>query len=155
MSTKVKSGSKPAPKRRGATAVHATDGKKHVIGIDALRVLILEDEGGYFAQGLEIDYAASGESVDEVKQNFSQGLMLTMDEHLKMHGHLEKFLVPAPAEAWKELFHPPAGTVKAKFSCVRLVDIERKVAKPRAASRISALFPFGNLAFIEPQRAAA
>lgn len=87
-----------------ATAIHETDGETHIVGIGNLRVIICKDGTGWFAQGLEIDYAASGESIADVKKNFQNGLRGTIDLHLKINGTIEKFLSPAPREVWKDLY---------------------------------------------------
>jgi hypothetical protein len=100
LSVKAKS-----PKRKlTATAIHGTDGETHIVGIGNLRVVICPDEGGWFAQGLEIDYAAGGSTILEVKTNFEKGLKGTINLHLQMHGNIEKFLNPAPPQIWKEFY---------------------------------------------------
>ena|SRR5579859_6972151 len=68
-----------------------------------LRVIVTNDDGGWFAQGLEIDYAAQGESLEEVKKNFEHGLGATIQAHLTIHGNLDQFFKPAPQEVWQEL----------------------------------------------------
>ena len=55
-------------KQACTTAIHAKDGNNHCVTLSALRVMLLEDSSGWFAQGLEIDYAASGATIDEVKK---------------------------------------------------------------------------------------
>jgi len=82
--------------RMAAKAVHAkkrTDkGTAHVVGIGDLRVMIVEEEGHWFAQGLEIDYAADGLSLDDVKRRFEQGLASTVSEHVKIYGSIQHLL---------------------------------------------------------------
>jgi hypothetical protein len=85
------------------TAVHSTDGKTHIVGIGNLRVIICHESDAWFAQGLEIDYAASGHSVEEVKKNFEKGLKGTIDLNIKMHCDIEHFLKVAPQNVWREL----------------------------------------------------
>jgi len=86
-----------------ATAFHAGDGESHVVGIGYLRVILCNDGKYWFAQGLEIDYAANGKTQKEVKANFENGLEATIDQHLKVYGNIDKILVPAPKEIWQEL----------------------------------------------------
>jgi predicted RNase H-like HicB family nuclease len=62
-----------------------------------LRVIVWLRDGFWFARGLEIDYAAQGKSLDEVKANFERGLALTIEEHLKVFGNLNHMLLPPPS----------------------------------------------------------
>ena len=88
-----------------AMAFHNKNGDTHVVGIGNLRVIICKDiDGVWFAQGLEVDYAANGHSVKEVKKNFEEGLAATLDLHIKAYNQIELFLNPAPASVWKELW---------------------------------------------------
>lgn len=95
---------KGSKKNVAATAIHGTDGETHIVGIGNLRVVICPDEGGWFAQGLEIDYAAGGATIPEVKKNFEKGLKGTINLHLQMHGNIEHLLNPAPPPTWKEFY---------------------------------------------------
>src|SRR5258708_6200431 len=87
-----------------ALAVHAKhkDGVHHMVGIGHLRVFIVPDGPFWFAQGLEIDYAVQGATVEEAKNNFEIGLEATIDINLRMYGNIEKMLVPAPSEVLLE-----------------------------------------------------
>lgn len=136
------------------SAVHLQHGNNHVVGVDALTVLLTKDGSCWFAQGLQIDYASSGASVDEAKANFEQGLMLTIREHLKVHGHIKNFLKVAPQEAWDEYFSAKASTEcqKQKFTTVQSHRITVDAAQPA----ITTGFPFKEVTFVEmPQAAAA
>lgn len=65
--------------------------------VDALRVIIIEEPPGLWsALGVEIDYAANGESPDEVRQNFERGLALTVDTNLRKLGTIERLLRFSP-----------------------------------------------------------
>jgi len=87
----------------GAMAIHGSDGDNHIVGIGNLRVIMCEEKGIWFAQGLEIDYASNGKSLSEVKKNFEHGLSSTIRLHLQAFDSIEKLLVPAPADTWKAL----------------------------------------------------
>lgn len=89
----------------GATAVQVDgpDGSQVVV-CENLRVLITKHDGTWIAQGLEIDYAAEGDSVKDVKQRFEQGLALTIESHLRVHNNIINLLRPAPADVWTEYF---------------------------------------------------
>jgi hypothetical protein len=138
-------------KKKGAVtaAVHTHEGNTHVVSLSALRVMLLEDTNGWFAQGLEIDYAASGASLDEVKKNFEDGFCATMHEHLTMYGNIERFLTVANKAAWDEFYHPPKNAVQQTFSCVQFHDLE--AAKPFEGVQL----PFDRLAFISRDSSAA
>jgi hypothetical protein len=96
------------PKKPTTTAVHATheDGEHHVVGIGNLRVLLIPDDSAWFAQGLEIDYAVQGETIEDAKEQFEVGLEATIQEHLRVYGNIDALLQLAPAEAWKMLYEP-------------------------------------------------
>ena len=68
-----------------------------------IRVIIIPDGPSFFAQGVEVDCAAQGDTIEEVKNNFEDGLSATVYQHLKVYGHIEKLLVPTPVEAFKEI----------------------------------------------------
>ena len=75
-----------------------------MVGIGNLRVMVFNDDGSWFAQGLEIDYFSQGDSLEDVKARFEGGLCATFSEHLKTHGTIEGVLKVAPQEVWQELF---------------------------------------------------
>lgn len=85
-----------------ARAIHVSKGKHHLVGIGNLRVFILPDGPFWFAQGLEIDYGAQGDSIEDAKRNFEMGLEATIDMHLKLNGTIENLLEPAPPEVLRE-----------------------------------------------------
>ena len=89
----------------GAIAVHLPhdDGEHHTVGFGNIRVIIVKDGSAYFAQGLEIDYAAQGSSIEEVKEHFERGLHATIKQHLKIYGNIKGLLQPAPSFVWQEL----------------------------------------------------
>jgi hypothetical protein len=93
------------PQQMAATAIHAKakDGIHHLVGFGNIRVIIVPDGAGFFAQGLEIDYAAQGASVKQAKKNFEVGLEATIQQHLKIYGNIKSLLQPAPASVWQEL----------------------------------------------------
>jgi len=88
--------------------------KEVQVGIGNLRVFITRDDGSWFAQALEIDYASEGSTLAKVKKNFEYGLAATIHEHLKAFGNLEKLVQPAPQESWLELFR--AAKMKGLYS---------------------------------------
>jgi hypothetical protein len=96
-------GKKKSKTSQKVTAIHGTDGSTHIVGIGNIKVIICKDDDAWFAQGLDIDYAANGHTLEEVKENFQVGLEGTIDLHIKAYGNIEKFLKVAPQEVWDEL----------------------------------------------------
>jgi len=89
-------------------AVHAKhkDGIHHLVGFGNIRVLLMPERGGWFAQGLEIDYAAQGDTIRAAKKEFEDGLEAAVDAHLKKNGTVTALLNPAPFEIWKQIIDP-------------------------------------------------
>jgi len=130
-------------------AFSVTDGKDHVAGIKSLHVMLLQDDGGWFAQGLEVDYASCGKTIDEAKDNFANGLVLTVCEHLTMHGNLDKVLVVAPQEAWEEYFKtPPDKIEKQALSFVTSVNVFTQAGATDPLKKAKA-FPFSGVQFVK------
>lgn len=73
------------------------------VGIWNLHVIITHDDESWFAQAAEIDYAAQGDSLEDVKSRFQQGLCATIHEHLTVYGTIDHLIHPAPPEVWKEI----------------------------------------------------
>lgn len=93
-----------------ATVLHAlTASGKHIVGIVDLRVRLTQEGDYWYAQGLEIDYVAQGDSIEAAKENFEIGLTSTLHENLKFHGSIEPVLIPAPVEVWEERLNPEAS----------------------------------------------
>lgn len=85
------------------------DGNKSVVGMLNLRVVVIPDGDLWFAQGLDVDYAAAGTSLEDVKARFESGLAGTVHEHLKMYAGIERILTPAPADVWTDLYYSKSG----------------------------------------------
>lgn len=68
-----------------------------------LPLLLGEQRGGLFAQGIDIDYAASGGSLEEAQIYFEKGLIATAQLHLRKFGSLERLLKFAPTSVWEGL----------------------------------------------------
>jgi hypothetical protein len=86
----------------GTIAVHAKDGGNHLVGIGNLRVLIVPDGEFWYAQGLEIDYGAQGDTKEEAKINFQAGLYATIALQLTTNGNIDEILKFAPDEILQE-----------------------------------------------------
>lgn len=92
---------------------HQKDGDgNHTVSVSGLRVLITEDAAGLFcAQGLEIDYAAAGDSVESVRDNFMNGFCETILQHLDVFGDCKALLIQGPQDAW-DLFYALENDVR-------------------------------------------
>ena len=75
-----------------AETLHANQDSKHVVAVNALRVMVVPDSIGFLAQGVEIDYFAAGASEAEAMDSFQKGFALTVDAHLKKFGSLKRLL---------------------------------------------------------------
>ena len=78
-------------------AVHLEDEDGQAVAIWNLSVLIVPDEEFWFAQGIEINYGAQGDSEEDAKSNFEAGLLDTICLHLRVHGHIKNLLKFAPS----------------------------------------------------------
>jgi hypothetical protein len=125
-----------------AQAVHArTDVDHHVVGIGELRVLICQEDGEWFAQGVEIDYAASGASLADVQRRFEKGLAATVHLHLTRFHSIERLLRFAPAAVWQRL----QARAAFAFSIVTVHDL----ADP---DRALTDLPFGQIVYLQENR---
>ena len=131
------------------STLHLKNGDTHVVGLNALRVLLVKDGNDWFAQGLEVDYFAGGSSVDEAKKNFEDGLAKTIHEHLRMHGNLEKLLQVAPQSVWSEFFTLAASPDCFKESLLTLqLHLLQAAKQPSRNSSVECL-PFSGIAFLQ------
>lgn len=67
-----------------------------------LQVILAPDGDQWVAQAIEIDYAAAGDSKEDAKERFQEGLTRTITAHFKRFGHLDNFVVSAPAAYWRD-----------------------------------------------------
>jgi len=72
------------------------------VAIWNLSVLIVPGEGRWFAQGIEINYGAQGDTVKDAQEHFQRGLLLTINQHLRMYGNVERMVKFASSEILKE-----------------------------------------------------
>ena len=120
-------------------AVHVNMENEHVVMFNDLRVLISGDnDKGWFARGIEIDYFACGESLEDVQRNFAIGFEATIKEHLKRYGNIERFLRWAPLEEIMDLL----DSKKYVFANISKVYIEKDE---------DFFIPFDNLCFLKQE----
>jgi hypothetical protein len=130
-------------------ALHVSDGETHLVALKSVRVLLTPDDDQWFAQGLEIDYASAGATIEEAKRNFEDGLSRTIREHLRMVGDIKKLLTPAPPEAWEEFLQAPPNALRQSYSTVEAYEI---LSDENLGENV---FPFDQLLFIERKQANA
>lgn len=129
------------------TAVHAiTHGGDHIVGIGDLRVVLVEEEGTWYAQGLELDYVSQGSSIDKAKKNFEHGLHVTIRENLRIHGTIKPLLVQAPESVWSDWLDPDARTKRFYYIAFHENndDQEDSVLKD-----VSGVLPFQGIDFLQ------
>lgn len=123
------------------SAVHGiTETGEHIVRIGNLRVVLLKEEGAWFAQGLEIDHVAQGSWIDEAKANFEIGLHTTIRENLTIHGTIGPVLIPAPPEVWKDLLNPAARP--GRFSSLLIHPIDQSAG-------IGEFLPFRGINYLQ------
>lgn len=98
-----------------------------IVGITNLHVILAQDGDGWIAQGIELDYAAGGESKEDVKARFEQGLIRSIQLHLDEFGDLDRLNVPADISVWATLL-PAHGTML--FNSVTFHEYEPPEAFP-------------------------
>lgn len=75
-----------------AILIETKDGCQ-TLAMKSLRVLIIQDSTEtWFAQSLDIDYAASGETLEDVQKNFERGLSATIRAQLDRFGNIDKIM---------------------------------------------------------------
>jgi predicted RNase H-like HicB family nuclease len=94
-----------------AIQLSTKDGEHHVVGLGNIRVLLLPDDGAWYAQGLDIDYAVQGETLEEAKKEFEEGLDAMVHEHIRVYGNIKRMLKVAPDEMWN-LANDPAAQLR-------------------------------------------
>lgn len=121
-----------------------------VVGIFDLQVLVARDDDSWVAQGVEIDYAVCGTSLDDVRERFQLGLSKMIQAHFGKFGNLDGLLQPAPLEVWTNLVRsqPPAQEwLYTTVSVHKFIDPQRvneipfasiKYAIPRSVEGASA-----------------
>jgi hypothetical protein len=121
------------------------DEQKHVLAVEGLRVLITRDGDYWFAQGLEIDYAAAGASLEDVKDKFAEGLCLSLVENLRLYGDVKQFVKIAPEEEWNKLLR--GGASQFDLSVKRIVELPSQLPETG--------LPFDSIHFYQPKTAAS
>ena len=88
-------------------AHHIKERDNHIIFLDKLTVLITQEDDSWIAQGIEINYFAYGDSIEDVQESFEIGLFETVKEYLNKNGNIISMLHWAPPEILSEYFEEP------------------------------------------------
>lgn len=97
-------------------------GDLHTILLHAHRVVVFNDDGGWFAQGLDIDHFAQGDTQESAIGNYTESFEWMIQEHLDTYKSLRHIRVPAPKEIWTQ-----AGNAEEKLQLSHLATYEVKV----------------------------
>jgi len=117
---------------------HIDGGKLHAILLDSLRVRLFNDDGYWFAQGLEIDHFAQGQTEEKAKLNFISSLKSTIKHHLELYGHLKNLTIPAPKEVLDEARLAP---VQNKLTHADIYDLSVKDIQGAKETEIAGFLP--------------
>lgn len=129
-----------------AVQLERSDGSKTVC-IGNLHVLLTKDENGtWLAQGLEIDYAIDGDSVDEVKKRFEQGLALTVKSHLRVYGDIKSLLRIAPQPIWDKFYAAVPPDVQHHQTLLTVHALPKQV---KAATQPQQRLPFDRIVYAQ------
>lgn len=71
--------------------------------VGSLNVFVSHEQNQWFAQGIEIDYAACGDSLEDVQTWFEAGLKKTIHAHLARFESIDRLLKSAPESEYQEL----------------------------------------------------
>lgn len=107
---------------------------------DKLRVLITKDDGSWLAQGLDVDYAIDGESVADVKKRFGDGLAMTIESNLRVHGSIGPLLRVAPQEVFDQWYD--AKNTLRRFEHMAVIVTPQK----------QSALPFDQIVYLMPRR---
>lgn len=119
---------KKSPTPPCLTHVQAADGD----AVSAeLHVLVMPSiDGGFIAQGIEIDYVASGETEEEVRNRFADGFCRTIMSYLERKRDLAGlFKTATPAEYRQAYFAQATGPI-LRCAVGRLSDQELPESAP-------------------------
>ena len=129
--------------KMNAKAVHAKRGEHHAVQIAALRVLVCREGDLWTAQGVDIDYVACGNSLEDVQDRFERGLAATVDVNLQKFDSIDRLLRFAPEAEWRDMDNPTAF----QFD---MLTVHQVKGIDSSLSRL----PFDEIAYLQKQCAA-
>ena len=108
-------------------AHHIKARNNHIIFLDKLTVLITQEEDSWIAQGIEINYFAYGDSVEDAQDAFEIGLFETVKAYLNRNGNIISMLQWAPAEILNEYYGDPQ---EFSFTMIGAHEVEADKSLP-------------------------
>ncbi|MEW8000826.1 MAG: hypothetical protein AB2795_19975 [Candidatus Thiodiazotropha endolucinida] len=115
--------------------LHAKKECNHAVAVGSLRVIIQKIQDGWFAQGVEIDFAACGETLDDAQIRFEKGLAATVHRHLERFDSVERLLKFAPNDVVEKL----SKGDEYSFDMITIHDLSDTLG-----------LPFQKIAYLEP-----
>ena len=89
-----------------------------IVGAFHMKVWISHEKDHWIAQGLDMDYIAQGDTLEEVKKEFEDGVTATIHEYLKT-GNLKDFF-STPESIWAEFLGSSRPSMKMEYSQVSI-----------------------------------
>lgn len=129
---------------------HDRAGEIHTVSLGDLRVMLVNEDGSWFAQALEIDYASQGATMKEAQDSFARGLLLTIREHLRSYGSIDRLLKPAPVDVWRE-FVVSAAVQRMTFRQVSVHDLSE--VRTELAKTKQLIFPYEQIRYLQQAQA--
>jgi predicted RNase H-like HicB family nuclease len=94
---------------------HVADGNNHGVAA-ALNVLIVPAaEGGYYAQGIEIDFAATGKTEEEVREHFQESFVATIRRYIDRGRSLSGLFKASTPPEYRQAYF--SGSSRQVFVC--------------------------------------
>lgn len=118
---------------------HTKDGDRHAVAAH-LRVLIVPGaDGGFVAQGLDVDYVATGLSVEDAQERFAEGFLRTVRAIIRRNSRLDSlFKSKPPREAWGAYMESDRQDA---LVCGTVVDLTEDVAARIPYQRLEFCLP--------------
>ena len=121
------------------TMTHLASGENHTVAAE-LRVLVMPSvDGGFFAQGLEVDYVATGATEEDARNRFARGFVATIQSYLRRGRDLGSLFAKArtPPEYIQAYFQSATKHV-LRCAVTEVPGLPPDVAIPRTLSFCSA-----------------
>ena len=117
------------------SAKNASSEIQAVVAAMNMNVWVSKDSDHWIAQGLDMDYISQGDTLEECKQSFEDGLAATIHEYLKID-ELQKLFTPQK-HAWQEFVNSSSSgpSLKMEYSQISFhrIPIPLKIAYLKAA----------------------
>lgn len=109
---------------------HASDGDVHAVSTQLHVLIAPESEGrGFIARGVEVDYLSSGETIEEARSNFVEGLCRTIQSYLRRGQSLERFRAKNPQRP--EVQSAYLASDQHHLDCVAVFDLRERMPESK------------------------